>query len=926
MNQTCSFFMKLYFICVTGAVYAGTTTVTAATLVTPGGNPTEPYSWYTDEFGPLQSNYSMGDFVRYTVTPGVNGPINPLPQFKNGKGLNLYYGIADIPYAQDISQYGTNTFNVYNFVGYLFAGYAALHINPSSLTTKNWLSSFRQSGQWMTGSLGFDNNPTAQYTIQLVDFLKRKINFVPASTLGWSTGSLDTGQYLSNARTRQYGTSQLYPLSKANASCSWFADYHRGSYVLAVETPGLSDVNGYAAPYGQMFGARIAHILGAVVNDVPKSTNTVTMMPSNADSPVPQLAIMNGGPYATAAAAPVGITTPSTAHFGSMQNYLTDLASNIAPGLKSSMAYAYLQNHVLPTVSRLATVCSYAISSSSTPSQNNLIEIVSENVTAYDNGVVLAIQNNTGDVLQVNQVTSAGKNAIGKLKRGVNNHFLHTASLMDGATAATASAQVDPVATNMIEIQDLAAKANVYVQVLSADQFEALQTAFNTALGTVSGSSVNVFSYNQGNTYTEQNDAQYLVVTNFNPATIATTTATIDQVLMYRIQAINLTEFHGQPYFVTFHIDRENVGNGLQNNQMVVNQQGPAILYPSIVSVKTCLWKNPYDRARGAGFYSSIPLLLIPDIILSSGITGLAAHYGIWLMSYAAALTEFQFGCEFGNTMNCLRNTFQLFDDTSENMSARVVIDAAGVLSSGQSLKIKDGNIIGSDVFDIGNNFHQDIPVLNLYQSGTSVVANQVGGDYINFTVNFDVVMPQNFAGMTPSEILTLKIKQAQTIKNVKDREKAVNLLVENFAAEEKNQPQVVNFSDVYQAPYSNMMLFSLQTSDLQAGVHATLSQSKAGNYQLEFADDADNVLAVQKILISEIDKNPTVHFNFLNDNDAAWSDSAIVPQNIMAQVAVGKDVSFILKVATGTVNKFIIQPLAKSKMTGSKIAKKLKK
>jgi hypothetical protein len=866
MNQLFKFFIKFYFMSIACVAYADGTTVTAATMVTPGGDPSNPNGWYTNEFGPLDSNYSMGDFVRYTVTPGSNAPVNPLPKF-TGHGLNVYYGMADIPYAQDIYQYGVNAFNLYNFVGYLFAGYAALHINPSSLTTSNWLTTFRQSGQWMTGSLGFDNNPTAQYTIQLVDFAQRKINVVSASALGFSTGTPDTGQYLLNARTRQYGTSKLYPLSKANASCSWFAYDDKGSYVLAVEQNKIPNIGAYAAPYGQMFGARLAHILGAVVNDVPKSSNVVTMMPSNVNSPVPQLALMNGGPYATAAAAPAGITTPSTAHFGTMQNYLTDLAQNIAPGLKSSTAYAYLQNHLLPTVTRLATICSYAISNSSTPSQNNLIQINSENVTAYDNGVILAIQNNTGDELHVNQVTSAAKNSIGKLKRGKNNHFLHTASLMDGAAAATAGASVEPVATSMIEIQDLSAKANAYVQVLSADQFEALVTALNTALGTVSGSSGNVFSYNQGNTYTEQNDAQYLVVTNFNPTTIATTTATINQVLMYRIQAINLTEFHGQPYFVTFQIDRENVGNGLQNNEMVVNPEGPAILYPSIVSVKTCLWTNPHDRVRGKDYYSSIPLLLIPDAILSSGITGLAVHYGIWLMSYACALTEFQLGCTFGNTVDCLQKTFKLFDSSSNNTSARVVIDAAGVLLSGQLLKIKYGNIMGSDVLDIGNNFHQDIPVLNLYQSGNNVVANQTGGDFINFAV-----------------------------------------VVETQASAKSLDVQV--FADAYQAPYSNMMLFSLQTSDLQAGVHATLSQPSAGNYRLEFKDDSENVLAVQKIVLSEIEKNPKINFNFLSYTDPAWNDSAMLSQNIISQATVGKEVSFIVKVSTGAVNKFVIQQI----------------
>ena len=654
----------------------------------------------------------------------------------------------------------------------------------------------------------------------------------------------------------------MYPISKASASCAWTTNEQDGNYILAIETPGLSDVQGYAAPYGQFFGARLAHILGAVVNDVPKSTNVVTMMPSNAQSPVPQLAIMNGGPYSTAAAAPAGITTPSTAHFGTLQNYITDLATNIAPSLKSSNSYAYLKNHLLPTVSRLATVCSYEMSSSSTPSQNNLIKINSENVTAYDNGVVLAIQNNTGDALRVHQVTSAGKNVIGKLNPGMNHHFLHTASLMNGATAATAGASVEPIATNMIEIQDIPGKANAYIQVLNGDQLQALTEALNTALDTISGSSENVFAYNQGNTYAQPNDAQYLVLTNFNPTTIANATVSLNEVLMYRIQEINLAEFNGQPYFVTLQIDRDIVGNGLANNVLVQNPGGPAILYPSIVSVKTCLWTNPYDLARGEGFYSSIPLLLIPDSVMNSGITGLAAHYGIWLMSYAAALTEFQFDCAFGDTTDCLQNTFKL-SDTSKDIPARVVIDASGVLASGATLPIlskkQSAVLMGSDVWDIGNDFHQDIPILNLYQSGSDIVANQAGGYFVNFAVTLEVPSSQNSA-------------------------------------------------DLYDAPYQNMMLFSLQTSDLQAGVKAKLTQPVAGHYCLEFQDKKGNVLAVQKAVVSEVGKTPTISFSFLNNQDAAWSSKVLLPLNIASQVKVGKEVSFKVTVPAGAMNKFKIQ------------------
>ena len=867
MNKLYKFFIHFYCLGLTMMVSAGTAaTPTAATLATPGGDPNSG-TWYINEFGPLNSNYSMGDFVRYTVTTGTNAGVDPLPKF-TGKGLNLYYGIADIPYAQDIFQYGTNAFNLYNFVGYLFAGYAALNINPASLTTTNWLTSFRQSGQLMTGSLGFDNNPLANYTIQLVDFTERKIDYVAARSLGWSTGSLDTGQYLSNAEFG-FGAS-AYWLSRANASCAWSSKSKDGQYVLAVPSTN-SLIKGYVAPYGQYFGARLAHILGAVVNDIPKSTNVVTMMPSNAASPVPQMALMNGGPYATAAVAPAGITTPSTAHFGSMQNYLTDMSINIAPGLKSSVAYSYLQNHILPTVARLATLCSYAISSSSTPAQNNLIEINSQNVTAYDNGVVLAIQNNTGDGLQVNQVTSAGKNSIGALKRDMNYHFLHTASLMNGVTAVAGSA-ADPLPTNLIEIQDLAAKANAYLYVLNADQLQALVTALNGALATVSGSSEYSFSYNQGNTYSQPANAQYLVLLNFDPTTIATTTADINEVLMYRIQAINIAEFQNKPYFVTLQIDRSIIGNGLSNNQMIVNSQGPAILYPSIVSVKTCLWTNPYDRARGNGFYSSMPLLLIPDSILSSGISGVSAHYGIWLMSYAAALTEFQFNCAFGDTMNCLMGTFKLFDNGSESTPARVVIDASGILNSGQTLSIfsdkRPAQIMASDVWDFGNDFHQDIPILNVYQNGNQIVANQKGGDFTNFEVTF---------------------------KNLENVVKKSDI-----------------FADVYDAPYQNIMLFSLSTSDLQAGVVAVISQPVAKQYHLEFQDSSGNVLAVQKIAMPEAANELTVTFGFLNDQDLSWSSVAIVPMPIISQLKVGEKNSFRVKIAAGKSHKFIIEPMTK--------------
>jgi hypothetical protein len=863
MNYSSKILLHILMLSSVGTLYGAAVAATSArvTLPTPGGD-SQGGSWYTDEFGPLRSNYSMGDFVRYTVTPGDITPAHPQPGF-SGKGLNCYYGMADIPYAKDVYNALSNQYNLYNFVGYLFAGYAALNINPAENNVNNWLV-YRQSGQGVKGSLSFDNNPCAAYLIQLVDYGLKATQY--SRTAGGLTfsASMDQGQFFLGGQFQR-------SLANANASCAWNTNTDDGNYVLAV----AAIPNGaYAAPYGQFFGARLSHILGAVVNDIPTAANVVTNMPTN--TPMPQMAIINGGPY-TALTSPTGITTPSTAHFASMKNFIT----NLSGGGINPLELQYLKSHALPMITRLSTLCSYAISNSA--SQYNMLEINSNKITGYDNGVVVDIANNTGDVLMVNQVTAAGSFKIGILDEGSNNYFLHTASLMESSSG-------DPIVANMITIEDTNAHSSVFLQVMNETHLSTLVTTLNTALNTVAGSSGNSFVYNQStsNTYASPGGAQYLLISNFDPTTLTTAAATVNEVLMYRIQAINIAQFMQQPYFVTVQINKENIGAGVSNNAMVAGVAGSSILYPSIVSVKTCMFQNTFQKNNNSSEFSLIPLLLMPDFILNSKhpVPGLQAHYGIWLMSYAAALTEFKFGCKFGDNHDCLKNSFGLFDIVNQTASAstliaapaRTVIDASGNLGSGQSLVLQYQtleqvaqtstnyfSLIGSDVWDIGNNFHQDIPILNLY-AGTKTdangnvipVVNQTGGAYINLAVNFTI------------------------------------------------QPDTsLEFAQDYGHPYANTMLFSLLTSDLQAGVVAELSQPTAGNYQLSFMDTATpaNVLSVQKVFLNQTDKS-TISINFLNSADVGWTSSVTVPS-----VGVGKSKTFDLTYASsGTSNILAIK------------------
>ena len=937
-----SFSMFIFFS--VGVLQAAPAPVAAVPVTkTLGGDPRRGLA-YTDEFGPLNSNYSMGDFVRYTVTSGNVTPAQPLPGF-SGNGLNIYYGMADIPYAHDIYMYDFNQNNLYNAVGYLFAGYAALNINPATFTTANWLTTLRQSGQGSSGSLGFDNNPTGKATIQLVDYSQTNSTAYSKPALGLVDNKVDIdhGRYFLNAKMdsrfcTKHDSVECFEhspvlLKEASISVAWFvSEYHR-SAVLAIPAHPKSKI-GYAAPYGQFFGARLSHILGAVVNDVPTLANVVTNM--QAGTPMPQMALLSGGPYTSSACSgatvasssvPAGLTTASTAHFGTLNNFLTSLSANDAQGLANSIANAYLINHLLPTVARFATsnvsssaasssaaapLCSYAISCSTTPAQNNLIVIDSEHVTAYDNGVIVSIQNNTGDALIINQWAGSGPVRIGQLALGSNNYFLHTASLMNSAAVAAMNSAANgsttaSVAPCMIELKDLAAGSSVYLQVLNGSQLATLETAMNTAFTGVTDNQGNPagvsFEYNQGSSASPSctdSNAQCLLISNFNPMVLPSSTAssslTGNQSLTYRVQVINLTNFNQQPYFATLQVNKENIGYGVNQQQITQGTTG-FVLYPSIVSIKKFFWQNPYLKVLGPKSYSSIPLLLIPDVVFKAGISGLKAHYGIWLMSYVAALTEFSFGCDFGDTFGALQNAFGVFDVIKQQPPARVVIDASGNLASGQYLLLNQPKVqanqaskpaascqppaecaieqqpikiqvnqattpplalMGSDVWDIGGNFHQDIPILNLYQ-GTQTdaygnvipVANQSGGPFVNLAVNFATPVASTTAPKT--------------------------------------------FAQGYGEPYSDMMLYSVPLADLKSGVFGQLSQPTPGNYVLVLMDQSQNVLAVQKVFLNAAAS--AISVNFLNSQDAGWNNLVNLPATV-ASVAVGQSTWFTLTYA----------------------------
>jgi len=566
-----------------------------------------------------------------------------------------------------------------------------------------------------------------------------------------------------------------------------------------------------------------------------------------------------------------GAAAPSsTAHFGSWEKFIKNATF---PRVYGSSVPQYLQNHLLPTVTRLASVCSYAIDPAT-----KLIDIKDDAVTGYDNGLIFAIQNNTGDKLIINQISSGDStatpattptsNQIGSLVQGNNNYYLNTASLMSPSTTSTPVAA--PALGNMIEIKDAVANSSVFIQVVTPDQLTVIVGNLNAAY--VSG----VLAYNEINTYSASNYAQYVLVTNFNTSVAITGT----DYSMYRMQAINVAEFNGNPYFVTLQINKENFLYGLANPAidpaiskatLILGDPAKSILYPSIVSVKTFTWQSVLGKKNSIDVY--MPLLLVPNEVLAADISGLTAQNTSWNNSFIAAMTGSN-----GDTAQFFKSTLSLYDaGNKQQPPARVVIDAANQLQSGQSLVLKRDKInnqaeasylalMGSDVWDFGSNYHQDIPILNLYtDSSGNIVPNQTGGTYINFGVTFGAgkVVASGSGGVVAS--------------------------------------------DEYGVPYNNMMLFSLPTATMQAGVIAALSQPTLGNYQLIFTDQANNVLAVQKVFVDTV---TSITIDFLHaDGDTAWVSPVALPANVVS-VGAAKTQNFILLASTGDNNSLTTWPL----------------
>ena len=864
---------------------------------------------YTDPFGALQTGYTMGDLVRYTVTSGIN----------------IYNEIVTPPAgAQDIFNFGNNTYNLYNALGYLYAGWVALNYQPT-ISWSDWVGSYRQEGDDPFGAnpqkalLEFDNN---QYCQHIISFPMNS-----AAIEGWNilTGagyhpkSGDTNSSFNNTFAYYYKTG-LYTINvseddnKSGASCGWCSHPSVGNFIhvfgKSISYPPIHKVasglggfwssrqipGAYVYPTGQFFGARIAHVLGAVVNDVPWSTDTTSNAlggtgtfttnttgtvttplisgPNGQGTALPMIAVMQGNAAGwavtdsggtTTSTAPVGMFQPSTAHFGSMSQFLANLPKS--PGT----SYNYLANHLGQTVKRLATLCSYKISTDT--NTLNLIEIVptipgNGAMTAYDNGVIFAIQNNTGERLQINQVASGISTPIGNLGIGNNNYFLHTASLMSATSPSqlsTASPSQNP--TQMISIIDSSDSSNIigtYIQLLSAAQLTALYTAVNTKLGTITlnGQTLPALSYNQIiPEYTVPTDTTpaYVVVTNFDPtfnssnalnafSSLPTDNTSQANILnSYRIQAVNVAEFAGKPYLMTMQINKENIGYGVQTNyaqnppnsgnyvqntttgayaisgySLSSGAQNDYILYPSIVSAQLFTWQNHAQYLKSSPtvqYYSQIPLLILPETVWKSGIAGVQAYYLIWLMSYAAAMTEFSYNkAAFGDIPAVYNNVFSLLD-RSNNPLSRMIIDQQGNLKSGQMLSLGESfgvsvSICGCDTFDSGGGFNQDIPILNIYTDAQgNPVVNKKGAEYINLMVNFG-----SLHGVHQPTSLT-------------------------------------DFCNLYGLPYSNMALFSVPMQALKDGVAIEMQQPVAGNYQLiisstkEYTDNNGNQITAGAVL-----------------------------------------------------------------------------
>jgi hypothetical protein len=1022
MNQKYFFqFLSIFLTIASTCLDASSTSTLGQYPMSKGVDPQQGVV-YDDQFGSTKSIYSMGDFVRYTVTPGQIVPVAPVnPAYANqAVGLNLYYNIVDIPGALDIYNFTANAPHLYNFLGYLYAGYAAVSINPTQsvlgapgteFQNSPWLTTFRTVNLKANAqtSLNFDNNnlnqelvatattvqdwANAMYTIQLVDFSKT-LPFAylnPASVciatasyptpftmvqpvLGNNPQAIDQGSYFVNPRfvpndnvlSKMFTTPELVTVSDikigfCEGSCSWNTNSGAQSFVLAIpfswfegysadQCPTSSDPagcasrwgsnicnelsgncrqvpqwtfasqygygGGFAAPYGQFFGARIAHILGALVNDVPNnytaaSLSTSTWPSMATGTPMPQIALVPGG---TATTIPAGGSTPSTAHFGSIMNFLNYWSEyKVNQTIQDSEHYLYLMNHLLPAVQRFATggaasapLCSYGFAA--TPASANLIEIVDGAIKPYDNGVIVDIENNTGHDLVIKQsMKGGGENKIGVIKSSDHHYFLHTASLMQSLDSTVPAVAGQPPLGNLIEIKDLDNEASAYIQLFDATQLTSAVTNLNGALNNIAGGSGQAFVYNQNiKPYAgPEQEPAYLVVSNFDSNNLATMDSS--KVLLGRLQAVNIGHFKGMPYFVTLQINKEPIGYGLKSGTIVGRAKKsktpgakkskkpgvphPEILYPSILSVKPYSWLNPYGQSQGPSFFSKIPLLLLPQSVQDAKVTGLQAHYNIWLMAYAAALTEFQLNCRFGDTLDCVHKTFQLFDVRDQQVPARAVIDANGVLKSGHILKLgkvigsalqadaEYSALIGSDVWDIGSNFNQDIPILHLYTDASgNLTCNKSGQDYLNFAVTFEREKSVGYA------LQQAKVGMPATV-------------AAEQAADEKidGTSEIKTFKDGYGRPYTNVAMVSLPTAKCKQGVEVECSNLGAGHWQLIFKDSqaTDNVLAFAKLFLGADFEISRIKVQFLNSTEHAWSSRLSFPSQ---QIGVTPHFNFTMR------------------------------
>jgi len=903
-------------------------------------------SAYTDPFGPLKTGYSMGDAIRYAVGDNVNNVYSPggAVALKNDK----------LAAAQDIKSFGNNTGNLYNAIGYLYAGWLVfnnpLYQNLNGIDNSNhkliyynapdvWLSWYRNNQQYSLHR--FDNSENfcnfieipSSYSVLMPPQVTSKITGSSGQPMTFNNRKNIPVSYVSvgynfinpGDGSQTYGKDSFSNVQSphthadwASQSSGWCPNTGSGDWIGVIHD---NSNNKFVAPTIQFFGARIAHILGVIVNDVPWQgvaqtggsasptpafTSPLISGQDGKGTELPMFAVMSDGPWSSVANAPQEMIQPSTAHFGSINSFLGNISG-------SGSAYNYLKNHLEPTVSRLSQLFSYSISINT--NSLNLLQINDSNVTPMDQGVIACIQNNTTDNLIVSQVISATPVNIGILNPGVNNFYLHTASLVSASSNSIATA------SNMIVIEDKQAEGKfkntnfadvknaTYIQVLQKNDMESLVTAFNHLLGTGG------YTYNQNNISPTTFADNYLVITNFDPTLSSGALANISSNQQaydcYRIQIIDIDEFSNKPYLVTVQINKENLGYGLLTSDNTQGQIAKAkvntgnsnvsILYPSITSIKECTWQNIINIKQKKG-HSKIPLLMIPDFVWNAGITGLQAYYLIWLMSYAAALTECSYnGANFGDQIDLYDKVFGLFSNKPQvgdenkilsgysSQNYQVVIDAQSNLASGQALQLdKDISIVGCGVLDAGGGFNQDIPVLNVSSSGSDEygnpvpVANSVNASFINLSATFG--------------------SQASV--------------------------QTKTFKNSYGLPYGNVMMFSLPTQALKDGVSVEIIKS-IDTYQLiitstlEFTDSDNNtvpsgsVLVAPKIVVdSELYNVSDIVFDFLHVNGTtAWNN----PQSIKIAKAVSTE-QYNLKYSTvNSKNNLILQSSSSTTTTTQK-------